>query len=49
MQCILFNIKKNKKTYRLNNFVTLRNIQHTSGNRTLKRPELGSADTLYKK
>ena len=41
MQCILFN---KKKTYRLNNFFTLRNIQHTSGNRPLKGPALGSAD-----
>ena len=30
--------------YRLNNFVTLRNIKHTSGNRRLKGPALGSAD-----
>ena len=44
MQCILFNIKKQKKTYPLNNFVTLRNIQYTSGNRTLKGLALGSAD-----
>ena len=35
---------KNKKTNHLNNFVTLRNIQHTSGNRPLKGPLLGSAD-----
>ena len=28
----------------MNNFVTLRNIQHTSRNRPLKRPKLGSAD-----
>ena len=42
MQCVLFNKKqkqnKNKKTNHLNNFVTLRNIQHTSGNRPLKGP-----------
>ena len=28
----------------MNNFVTLRNIQHASGNRTLKGHALGSAD-----
>ena len=28
----------------MNNFVTLCNIQHTSGNRPLKEPGLGSAD-----
>ena len=28
----------------MNNFVTLHNIQHTSGNRPLKGPGLGSAD-----
>ena len=48
MQCVLFNKKqkrnKNKKTNHSNNFVTLRNIQHTSGNRPLKGPPLGSAD-----
>ena len=48
MQCILFNNdnkkqKKNKKKHRFNNFVTLHNIQHTSGNRPLKGPALGSA------
>ena len=30
--------------YRLNNFVTLRSIQHASGNGSLKGPTLGSAD-----
>ena len=32
------------QSYHLNNFVTLRNIQHTSGNRSLKGPALRSAD-----
>ena len=44
MQWILFNKKKYIYIYRLNNFTTLRNIQHTSGNRPLKGPALGSAD-----
>ena len=43
MQRILFN-KQTKKTYRLNNFIRLRNIHHASANWTLKGPILGSAD-----
>ena len=43
MQCIHFN-KKNPKKHRLNNFVTLGNIQHASGNQPLKEPALGSGD-----
>ena len=43
MQCILFN-KKNQKKYRLNNFVALGSIQHTTGNWPLKGPALDSGD-----
>ena len=48
------NVSKTKnwhinQSYRLNDFITLHNIQHASGNPPLKGPTLGSADkyTIY--